>query len=595
MSKSFLKIRLALGVICAFGALFNGCGPKDDSVIYGLEIDGKMAGSVTGFNVATATDPATQAHPVSFVIDQQSGPAITAWVSSELSSDQIIAAGGTVARKSISVVVLDDAGEETGRVNLGKTQLDVFAVPTLTTDISTGSGVVSATLSVYPEKIETLSNEKIAATADTLAAVAVRNAPPADAKMVHKFSIELSGVTATDIISVEGLEHSHETVEYKDPEDQTTRYRPGNNTTIHASLTKAWIAGSDLETWWNDVQSGANTQRKSISVIFHNDAGEEERRYNFFECWPTSLTLPTVAERSSGHASEKLDFTSKAMNLNPGPQTLAYALLINGAYVGVGFNYTALPPVQGTTAVTDVTLEVGEGLTRAGYQWISQTLNGKATGTQNSLELIKATSDGIILDDISLTDTSGNVALDSVGLPGCDGASKDAAKMLLHLHGNQIVHRDLAARSPLITAPQIQAGYAAATGGHWLVTDFSIAIDGVASDAFSAVQTLDSITIGGGAPADKNYPKKHIGNVKYTNFKATCQPATNGTCVPGNGATMTVTYLDTKAEPILTIQLPSTILVDLVATTGDFGMLTVSLPVPATVSQSNVAPLVWTP
>jgi len=27
----------------------------------------------------------------------------------------------------------------------------------------------------------------------------------------------------------EGLEHSHETVEYKDPEDMTTRYRPGNN------------------------------------------------------------------------------------------------------------------------------------------------------------------------------------------------------------------------------------------------------------------------------------------------------------------------------------------------------------------------------
>lgn len=30
---------------------------------------------------------------------------------------------------------------------------------------------------------------------------------------------------------VDGLEHSHETVEYKDPEDMTTRYRPGNNKT----------------------------------------------------------------------------------------------------------------------------------------------------------------------------------------------------------------------------------------------------------------------------------------------------------------------------------------------------------------------------
>ncbi|MGA7859266.1 MAG: hypothetical protein WCA11_15125 [Terracidiphilus sp.] len=31
------------------------------------------------------------------------------------------------------------------------------------------------------------------------------------------------------------LEHSHETVEYKDPEDMTTRYRPGNNKTTKDS------------------------------------------------------------------------------------------------------------------------------------------------------------------------------------------------------------------------------------------------------------------------------------------------------------------------------------------------------------------------
>lgn len=32
------------------------------------------------------------------------------------------------------------------------------------------------------------------------------------------------------------VEHSHETVEYKDPEDQTTRYRPGNNKTTRISI-----------------------------------------------------------------------------------------------------------------------------------------------------------------------------------------------------------------------------------------------------------------------------------------------------------------------------------------------------------------------
>jgi hypothetical protein len=48
------------------------------------------------------------------------------------------------------------------------------------------------------------------------------------------------------------MDHSHETVEYKDPEDMTTRYRPGNNKTTRlpsraatsAATTTAAAAGA---------------------------------------------------------------------------------------------------------------------------------------------------------------------------------------------------------------------------------------------------------------------------------------------------------------------------------------------------------------
>ena len=44
---------------------------------------------------------------------------------------------------------------------------------------------------------------------------------------------------------VDGLEHSHETVEYKDPEDMTTRYRPGNNKTTKSNKPAPSSASSN--------------------------------------------------------------------------------------------------------------------------------------------------------------------------------------------------------------------------------------------------------------------------------------------------------------------------------------------------------------
>jgi hypothetical protein len=40
------------------------------------------------------------------------------------------------------------------------------------------------------------------------------------------------------------MEHSHETVEYKDPEDMTTRYRPGNNKTTRVASPAATAAAT---------------------------------------------------------------------------------------------------------------------------------------------------------------------------------------------------------------------------------------------------------------------------------------------------------------------------------------------------------------
>lgn len=58
---------------------------------------------------------------------------------------------------------------------------------------------------------------------------------------------------------------------------------------------------------WRKAVLDGKVDRKSISVIFHNDAGEEVARYNFFEAWPVRWEGPDLNARNSGHATEALE------------------------------------------------------------------------------------------------------------------------------------------------------------------------------------------------------------------------------------------------------------------------------------------------
>ena len=130
-----------------------------------------------------------------------------------------------------------------------------------------------------------------------------------------RFGIEVDGKMVAGVHSIEGLEHEHEIVEYKDGEDGTTHTRPGNHKPGKMVVTKDWSNTSEWYKWRQAVMNG-KTDRKSISVIFHNDAGEEVgRRMNFFECWPTRWKGPALNARNSGHATEKLEISWETMEL----------------------------------------------------------------------------------------------------------------------------------------------------------------------------------------------------------------------------------------------------------------------------------------
>ncbi len=102
-----------------------------------------------------------------------------------------------------------------------------------------------------------------------------------------KFTVEVAGRVVGSIISVDGLEHSHETVEYKDPEDQTTRYRPGNNTKTRIRIDRVWTPNAPIV--WPHADDGTLTA-SPVSVVAERqttDGAPVDTTFNLTGCLPT--------------------------------------------------------------------------------------------------------------------------------------------------------------------------------------------------------------------------------------------------------------------------------------------------------------------
>jgi phage tail-like protein len=95
--------------------------------------------------------------------------------------------------------------------------------------------------------------------------------------LANRFSVEIDGVVVGGFHTIGGSDTESDIVEYKDGEDGTTHTRPGNHKPGKMKVTKDWSNTSEWYKWRKAVLDG-KVERKSMSVIFHNDAGEEAGR-----------------------------------------------------------------------------------------------------------------------------------------------------------------------------------------------------------------------------------------------------------------------------------------------------------------------------
>jgi phage tail-like protein len=135
-----------------------------------------------------------------------------------------------------------------------------------------------------------------------------------DFNLGHEFNVEIEGVTVGGFHKVDGIELEYEVTEYQDGEDIYPHYRPSLVKPGKLMLERDWSGTKEFLNWRQSVLDG-KVERKSISLIFNNDAGEEAKRINFFNCWPAKWVAPMLNARTTGHASEKLEISFEMLQL----------------------------------------------------------------------------------------------------------------------------------------------------------------------------------------------------------------------------------------------------------------------------------------
>jgi len=127
-----------------------------------------------------------------------------------------------------------------------------------------------------------------------------------DFHLSHRFGLEIDGVTVGGVHKVDGIEFEAEVVEYNDGEDIMTHCRPGRIKPGKLVVERDFSSTKEFYQWRSAVING-KTDRRSVSVIFQNDKGEEAKRINFYQCFPAGWQGPSLFFLTEGPATEKLE------------------------------------------------------------------------------------------------------------------------------------------------------------------------------------------------------------------------------------------------------------------------------------------------
>jgi phage tail-like protein len=129
-----------------------------------------------------------------------------------------------------------------------------------------------------------------------------------DPFLTFNFAVEIQGLVVGGFAEISGLQAEIEVQDYREGGvNEFIHKRAGparypSNLVLKRGMTDATV----LWSWYCDVMQG-KVERKNVSVMLMNSAGEEQRRWNFQKAYPVKWAGPVLRASASEVAVETLE------------------------------------------------------------------------------------------------------------------------------------------------------------------------------------------------------------------------------------------------------------------------------------------------
>lgn len=128
-----------------------------------------------------------------------------------------------------------------------------------------------------------------------------------------RFRVEIDGIQQAGFSDVSGFDSSIDVIEYREGNEGTTvRKLPGLTKYGNVSLKWGITDSMDLYNWHKEAAAG-NIQRKNISVIVIDEAGNDKARWDFVQAWPSKYDAPDFNAKGNDIAIESLELVHEGM------------------------------------------------------------------------------------------------------------------------------------------------------------------------------------------------------------------------------------------------------------------------------------------
>lgn len=129
-----------------------------------------------------------------------------------------------------------------------------------------------------------------------------------------RFRVEIDGIQQAGFSEVSGFDASIDIVEYRNGDETITTPHKLPGLTKYGNITLKWGSTDSLEMYeWMASAIEGNIERKDITIIAIDEAGEDIASWVVEQAWPTKYTAPTFNALANEVAIELLEIAHEGM------------------------------------------------------------------------------------------------------------------------------------------------------------------------------------------------------------------------------------------------------------------------------------------